>query len=77
MRLPGELVGGRGPREDEALERLTTIDGWQDMPLTKAAQKVQVSAYPQAYAKHENQAGDIIQAIHGEGPYADIAQNLS
>jgi hypothetical protein len=59
------------------LERLTTVDGWQDMALTKAAQKVQVSAYPQAYAKHENQAGDIIQAIHGDGPYADIATNLS
>ena len=59
------------------LERLTAISGWQDMPLTAAAQKVQVSAYPQAYAKHETQAGDIIQAIHGAGPYADIATNLS
>ena len=57
------------------LERLTTVDGWQDMALTKAAQKVQVSAYPQAYAKHENQAGDIIQALSHEGPYADQATN--
>ncbi len=52
---------------------LTDIDGWENMPLTKAAQKVQVSAYPEHYAKHEQQAGDIINAIHGEGPYADIA----
>jgi hypothetical protein len=58
------------------LERLTTVDGWQDMPLTKAAQKVQVSAYPEHYAKHEQQAGDIIQALSNEGPYADLAQNL-
>jgi hypothetical protein len=59
------------------LQRLTTVNGWQDMPLTKAAQKVQVSAYPQAYAKHEAQAGDIIAAIHGQGPYANLATDLS
>jgi hypothetical protein len=47
------------------------------MPLTKAAQKVQVSAFPEHYAKHEQQAGDIINAIHGEGPYADLATTLS
>ena len=55
------------------LERLSQVDGWQDMPLTKAAQKVQVSAYPDHYAKHEQQAGDIIHAVYGEGPYADLA----
>ena len=44
------------------------------MPLTKAAQKVQVSAYPDHYAKHEAQAGDIINALHGTGPYAEIAK---
>lgn len=59
------------------LQRLTAIDGWQDLPLTKAAQKVQVSAYPQAYAKHEAQAGDIIKALSHEGPYANLAQDLS
>ena len=45
------------------LERLEQVDGWQDMPLTKAAQKVQVSAYPEHYAKHEQQAGDIIKTV--------------
>jgi hypothetical protein len=54
------------------LQHLTQIDGWQNMPLTKAAQKVQVSAYPDHYAKHEAQAGDIIHAVHGTGPYATI-----
>ena len=46
------------------------------MPLTQAAQKVQVSAYPQAYAGHETQAGNIIDALYGTGPYADQATNL-
>jgi len=56
------------------LERLVKIPGWDRMPLTKAAQKVQVSAYPDHYAKHEAQAGDIINALHGTGPYADLAK---
>jgi hypothetical protein len=55
---------------------LLDIDGWQDLPLTQAAQKVQVSAYPNHYAKHEAQAGDIINALHGTGPYADLAADL-
>lgn len=45
------------------LSRLIKIDGWQQMPLTQAAQKVQISAYPDAYAKHETQAGDIIKTV--------------
>jgi hypothetical protein len=55
-------------------ERLVKVDGWQDLPLTKAAQKVQVSAYPDHYAKHEAQAGDIINALYGTGPYAELAK---
>ncbi|MFE9656162.1 hypothetical protein [Micromonospora sp. NPDC006431] len=39
---------------------LKQIDGWQDMPLTKAAQTVQVSAYPDAYAQWEQQAADLV-----------------
>jgi hypothetical protein len=58
------------------LTRLVKIDGWDSMPLTQAAQKVQVSAYPQAYAKHETQAGNIIDALYGTGPYADQATDL-
>jgi hypothetical protein len=58
------------------LNRLVKIDGWDSMPLTKAAQKVQVSAYPQAYAKHEQQAADMINALYGAGPHAQTATNL-
>ncbi|NES17371.1 hypothetical protein G3559_27265 [Micromonospora sp. PPF5-17B] len=39
---------------------LKQVDGWQDMPLTQAAQTVQVSAYPDAYAQWEQQAADIV-----------------
>lgn len=37
-------------------DKLETIENWQDLPVTVAAQRVQVSAYPDAYAKHENPA---------------------
>ncbi|MFC0505883.1 hypothetical protein [Micromonospora costi] len=39
---------------------LKQVDGWHDMPLTEAAQTVQVSAYPDAYAQWEQQAADLV-----------------
>ena len=42
------------------LKGLKQVDGWQDMPLTKAAQTVQVSAYPDHYAQWEQQAADLV-----------------
>ncbi|MBE1490554.1 hypothetical protein H4W31_006192 [Plantactinospora soyae] len=42
---------------------LKRIDGWRDLPLTDAAQRVQVSAYPFAYAQWEDQAADIVQDV--------------
>ncbi|MDG4767789.1 hypothetical protein O7632_27390 [Solwaraspora sp. WMMD406] len=44
------------------LNGLKGVDGWQDMPLTDAAQKVQVSAYPFHYAQWETQAAEIVAA---------------
>ena len=35
---------------------LLDIAGWESMPLTEAAQRVQISAYPDAYAKWESSA---------------------
>jgi hypothetical protein len=49
---------------------LTGVHGWKNMPLTDAAQAVQVSAYPDAYAKWEKQAGDLVNGFYGTGPYA-------
>ncbi len=42
------------------LKGLRQVDGWHDLPLTVAAQKVQVSAYPDAYAQWEDQAADLV-----------------
>jgi len=51
---------------------LTGVANWASLPLTDAAQKVQVSAFPDHYAKHEAQAGDMIKGLYGVGPYAGI-----
>ncbi|GAA4564254.1 hypothetical protein GCM10023176_09920 [Micromonospora coerulea] len=47
------------------LSALETIPGWQDMALTDAAQAVQVSAFPWAYAQHEWRAERVVDAILG------------
>ncbi|WP_341720316.1 hypothetical protein QQG74_11700 [Micromonospora sp. FIMYZ51] len=42
------------------LKGLQQVDGWQQMPLTEAAQTVQVSAHPFLYAQWEQQAADLV-----------------
>ncbi|MFY1692199.1 hypothetical protein [Plantactinospora sp. WMMB782] len=42
---------------------LRQVDRWWELPLTDAAQAVQVSAYPFAYAQWEDQAADIVQDL--------------
>jgi hypothetical protein len=42
--------------------KLVKLD-WENMSLTEAAQAVQVSAYPNAYAKHESRATTIVDAL--------------
>lgn len=44
-------------------EKLVTIGGWETMPLTEAAQAVQRSAFPDAYAKHESAASQLVTAV--------------
>jgi murein DD-endopeptidase MepM/ murein hydrolase activator NlpD len=46
-------------------DKLLTIHGWQAMPLTEAAQAVQRSAYPDAYAKWETDAVTLVQTLTG------------
>jgi hypothetical protein len=41
-------------------DKLLTIPGWEQLPLTEAAQRVQVSAFPDAYAKHEADATALV-----------------
>jgi hypothetical protein len=45
------------------LTALKQVDGWQDMPLTVAAQTVQGSALPDAYAQHEDTAQTVVDAL--------------
>lgn len=42
---------------------LRRIPGWQQLPLTDAAQAVQVSAFPGYYARHEGAATEVVDAI--------------
>ncbi|MFI0900174.1 hypothetical protein [Streptomyces sp. NPDC020983] len=44
---------------------LVKIHGYQDLPLTVAAQKVQRSGYPEAYAQHEEDATLLAAALVG------------
>jgi murein DD-endopeptidase MepM/ murein hydrolase activator NlpD len=44
-------------------EKLLTIAGWEQMALTDAAQRVQISAYPDAYAKHEPLATLLVNVL--------------
>jgi hypothetical protein len=44
-------------------QKLSSIDGWQNMRLTQAAQRVQVSAFPDAYQKHKDHAIGIVKVV--------------
>jgi len=44
-------------------DKLLTIPGWETMPLTEAAQAVRHSAYPQAYAAHQDDATALVAAV--------------
>ncbi|MFG3706263.1 hypothetical protein ACGF7U_16260 [Micromonospora sp. NPDC047670] len=44
-------------------EALREVPGWQEMSVTAAAQAVQVSAFPDAYARHEERATTIVAAL--------------
>jgi murein DD-endopeptidase MepM/ murein hydrolase activator NlpD len=46
-------------------EKLVKLSGWEKMALTSVAQAVQVSAYPDAYAKHEPVATAIVDSLTG------------
>ncbi|MCX4473334.1 peptidase M23 [Micromonospora sp. NBC_01655] len=44
------------------LTALQQVPGWRDLPLTVAAQAVQISAYPDLYAQHEWRAAEVVDA---------------
>ncbi|MFC7550425.1 peptidase M23 [Plantactinospora sp. GCM10030261] len=45
------------------LVALRQVPGWHRLALTDAAQAVQVSAFPYAYARHEARATEVVDAI--------------
>lgn len=49
------------------VDRLLTVPGWERLPVTVAAQTVQRSAFPEAYAKWEGLAGELVTQL------ADVA----
>lgn len=49
---------------------LAQVDGYEDMRVTAAAQRVQRSAYPEAYADHEPDARVLASALTGNSPGA-------
>jgi pimeloyl-ACP methyl ester carboxylesterase len=53
------------------LKSLIQVPGWDKMPLTDAAQAVQVSAFGDRYAQWEKQAADLVLSSYHAGPYAD------
>lgn len=58
----------RDPRysSTQFYERLVEVPGWTEMPLWQAAQTVQRSAFPLAYAKWEQTAADILAQVDDE-----------
>ncbi len=46
-------------------QRLARVPGWQNMPLTQAAQAVQRSAHPNAYARWEPLATRVVATLTG------------
>ncbi|MBQ0906796.1 C40 family peptidase [Micromonospora sp. U21] len=44
-------------------DKLQTVPGWQTMPLTQAAQAVQVSAFPEAYATWTDDALQLVEQM--------------
>ncbi len=50
------------------LDHLVQVADWTQLPVTEAAQAVQRSAYPDAYAQHEGRARAFASALTGWSP---------
>ncbi len=51
-------------------DALARVDGYESMKITEAAQQVQRSAFPAAYAEHEPDARALASALTGNSPRA-------
>ncbi len=57
--------------------KLATEPGWRDISVTEAAQLVQRSAAPQAYARWEPTARSLARALTGETPAALACRSIT
>jgi hypothetical protein len=57
-------------------EHLAKVNDYQQLPLTVAAQRVQRSGYPEAYAKHEPEATLLSAALTGQAAATLTCQGL-
>lgn len=53
---------------DAFYDALLKVDGWQQLSLTAAAQAVQYSGFPDAYARWEPDATTLVRALSGADP---------
>ena len=49
-------------------DALVKVDGYEQMRITEIAQKVQRSAYPEAYADHEQEGRLLSSTLSGHSP---------
>jgi hypothetical protein len=57
-------------------DALLQVPGWASMDVTQAAQRVQRSGYPEAYADHEPEARLMAVALLGQAPAAWTCSDL-
>ncbi|GIF11218.1 M23 family metallopeptidase [Actinoplanes teichomyceticus] len=57
-------------------QKLKKVRGWEKKSLTRAAQAVQISAYPDAYAKHEPAATQMVNML-ADGAANAVGNSLS
>jgi hypothetical protein len=55
-------------------DALVKIDGYESMPITEVAQLVQKSAYPDAYADHEQEGRILASTLRGQSPAGFVCQ---
>ncbi|WP_434740754.1 M23 family metallopeptidase [Micromonospora sp. SH-82] len=53
-------------------EKLLRLDGWEQMPLTVAAQRVQISAFPDRYGEFEQDAEQVVAAVAGVATITEL-----
>ncbi|MFI7075536.1 M23 family metallopeptidase [Micromonospora sediminicola] len=53
-------------------DKLQRINGWESLPLTVAAQRVQVSAFPDKYGEYEHDAEQVVAVVAGVESVADL-----